>query len=110
MTSILAEETQANMIYNRILEFKADLENKLIKSIHLKIVAHQWLDSVYKYALNYTGTDEDDLNAPQIFCQILEHKWLLSEKNSRDVGLMRTISDYVKLDDVSVEKVKDILF
>lgn len=110
LTSISAEETQAKLIYNSILEFKTDLETKLKKSINIKIIAHQWFDSVYKYALNYVGTDEDDINAAQIFCQILEHKWLLSEQNSHDVGLMYTISDYAKLDDVSIDNVKDIQF
>lgn len=108
LTSISAEETQAKIIYNSILEFKADIEANLHKNFPFKTIAHQWMDSIYKFTLNQIGIDESDINAPQIFCQILEHKWLLSEKNSRDVGLMLTISDYAKLaDEVKIEKVED---
>lgn len=108
LTSIYAEETQAKLIYNNILEFNADIESKLHKTFPLKLIAHQWMDSVYRFSLNQINIDEDDVNAPQIFCQILEHKWLLSEKQYGDVGLIQTLNDYAKLDDVSIEKVKDI--
>lgn len=108
LTSIYAEETQAQIIFNNILNFKADMESRLNKTFPLKVIAHQWLDSVYKFALNHVNVDESDANAPQIFCQILEHKWLLSEKKLQDVGLMQTLNDYLKLEDVGIEKVKDI--
>ena len=100
LTSIYAEETQAKIIFNNILDYKAGVENKLKKIVPLKTIAHQWYDSIYKYSLCQVGIDEDDINGPQIFCQVLEHKWLLSEKNKEDVGFMRAISDYMKFSDI----------
>ena len=100
LTSIYAEETQAKIIFNNILEYKAGVESKLQKTVPLKTIAHQWYDSIYKYSLNQIGIDEDDMNGPQIFCQVLEHKWLLSEKNKEDVGFIRAISDYTKFSDI----------
>ena len=33
----------------------------------------------------------------QAYCDVLEHKWLLSEAAGRDVGLEAAIQSYVKL-------------
>lgn len=105
LTSISAEETQAKIMFNNILEYKANLENKLDRILPLKVVAHQWYDSIFRHTLHQIGIDEDNINGPQIFCQLLEHKWLLSERNNEDVGYLRAITDYLQLDDeVKIEK------
>ncbi len=104
LTSIMSEENQAKLMFNDILEYKAHLESKLDRSFPLKVIAHQWYDSIYKQTLNQMGIDEDDINGPQIFCQVLEHKWLLSERNKSDIGLLKAINDYLKLDEAKIEK------
>ena len=71
LTSINSEENQAKLIFNNILDYKANIESKLEKSYPLKVIAHQWYDSIYKHTLNQIGIDEDDVNVPQIFCQVL---------------------------------------
>ena len=32
----------------------------------------------------------------ELYCQVLEHKWFLSERAQRDVGLERAMADYVE--------------
>jgi tRNA A-37 threonylcarbamoyl transferase component Bud32 len=97
LTFIKAEENQAKIILNNILEYKADLESKIKKVIPLQVVAHQWLDLIYKHTLNQLNIDESNSNAPQIFCQVLEHKWFLSERKNQDIGLMNAIFEYNNL-------------
>jgi uncharacterized protein DUF4032 len=38
------------------------------------------------------GTDFSEL-----YCQVLEHKWFLSEREKKDVGMKRAIEDYLAL-------------
>ena len=33
---------------------------------------------------------------PELYCQVLEHKWYLSERAQKDVGLETAIADYVQ--------------
>ena len=40
------------------------------------------------------GAERDPVQA---YCDVLEHKWLLSEAAGRDVGLESAIASYVKL-------------
>ena len=32
----------------------------------------------------------------ELYCQVLEHKWFLSERAKRDVGMERAVADYVE--------------
>jgi hypothetical protein len=34
--------------------------------------------------------------APEIYCELLEHKWHLSEKAKQDIGRKRALEDYKK--------------
>jgi hypothetical protein len=33
----------------------------------------------------------------ELYCQVLEHKWFLSEREQRDVGHQRALEDYLEL-------------
>jgi hypothetical protein len=37
-----------------------------------------------------------DLNSAELYCQLLEHKWYLSERAQRDVGHRASAEDYLK--------------
>jgi hypothetical protein len=34
-------------------------------------------------------------DVPELYCQVLEHKWYLSEREHHDVGLERALEDYL---------------
>jgi hypothetical protein len=34
-------------------------------------------------------------DVPEFYCQVLEHKWYLSEREHHDVGLERALEDYL---------------
>ena len=34
-------------------------------------------------------------DVPELYCQLLEHKWYLSEREHHDVGLERALEDYL---------------
>jgi hypothetical protein len=37
------------------------------------------------------------IEVSELYCQVLEHKWFLSEREKKDVGLQRAIEDYMEL-------------
>ena len=36
------------------------------------------------------------VEATELYCQVLEHKWFLSERAQRDVGIETAMQDYVE--------------
>jgi hypothetical protein len=37
-----------------------------------------------------------DMSLAELYCQVLEHKWFLSEKARHDVGHMAAVEDYIR--------------
>jgi hypothetical protein len=62
------------------------------------MAANRWLAERYQpVALRLRevlGADED---LAELYCQVLEHKWYLSERAKRDVGLEAALEDYLAL-------------
>ena len=58
--------------------------------------ADRWLREVYRPTqariAREVGPDRDLVQA---YCDVLEHKWLLSERRGRDVGLDAAIESYL---------------
>ncbi|MFX0093389.1 MAG: DUF4032 domain-containing protein [Candidatus Hodarchaeota archaeon] len=97
LTGILAEENQARLILNDIHELKAHLSEEKQKFVPLSSAAFYWTKNSYFPTLNLLGIEESTTEAPQIYCQILEHKWFLSEKAKKDIGLKVAVKDYLKI-------------
>lgn len=98
LTGVVAEERQAALLLNEVRELKATLTRELNRSVPLSVAAFRWLDERFRPTLNRF---QKDLGPPadeaELYCQLLEHKWFLSERAKRDVGLEVSIKDYVKL-------------
>lgn len=98
LTGLVAEERQAALLLNEIQEMKALLTRQLNRSVPLSVAAFRWLQERYQPTVNklleQLGRTADE---PELYCQVLEHKWFLSEREKRDVGLTAAVNDYVKL-------------
>lgn len=98
LTGIDAEEMQARMIMNEIQELKATLSHTQNRSLPLSIAAYHWLKEVYLPALERITPKIFEKGDPvELYCQILEHKWYLSERAGHDVGHQTAIEDYLRL-------------
>jgi hypothetical protein len=96
LTGIDGEEMQARLIINEIQELKATLSNKNNRSTPLSVAAFHWLNEFYHPSLEKLNLLKDKYTEPELYCQILEHKWFLSEKEQRDVGHELAVKDYVE--------------
>jgi hypothetical protein len=98
LTGIVALEGQAQLLLNDMREYGAWLELQERRPVAEQDAAQRWLREVYEPTLrrvrSVVGPERD---AVQTYCDILEHKWLLSERAARDVGLEEAIRSYLAI-------------
>jgi tRNA A-37 threonylcarbamoyl transferase component Bud32 len=103
ITGLYAEDHQAQKIINEIYELKANMAKSGNPNITLEAVAYYWLEHVYKPVmqqlkpfLKKQGRPKINTDPIEHYCQILEHKWYLSERAHHDVGHQAAVEDYIK--------------
>lgn len=98
LTGIVAGNRQATLMINEIRETKAMLSQAWNRSVPLSVASYHWLTERFQPAADklcriVAVADE----IPEAYCQVLEHKWFLSEKAGKDVGLQKALEDYVRM-------------
>lgn len=97
LTGIEAEEMQARKMINELLEIKARLVAESTQQIPISVAANEWLEKLYKPTIQaLTPFIKQDMVLPELYCQVLEHKWYLSEIAKHDVGHEFATEDYIK--------------
>ncbi len=95
-TRLRTLEGQARILLNDLAEYHAWLEFYEGRPVDADEAADRWLREVYRPTqariVAFVGPDRDLV---QTYCDVLEHKWLLSERAGRDVGLDSAIASYV---------------
>jgi hypothetical protein len=95
-TQLRTLEGQARMLLNDLGEYAAWLEFYERRAIEPEEAARRWLREVYRPTLaRIAGVVGPDRDLVQAYCDVLEHKWLLSERAGRDVGLEAAIESYL---------------
>lgn len=96
LTGIEAEEMQARKMMNEIYELKATLSQINNRNTPLNVAAYKWMEDVYLPTLKgLKSVIREDTDPAEIYCQVLEHKWYLSERVQHDVGHEVTVEDYI---------------
>jgi hypothetical protein len=94
-TGIDAEENQARRLLNDIASFRGYLEQKDGHPVSETLAASRWLEEVYDAVLAAIPDSLRGRLAPaEIFHEILEHRWYLSEGAGRDVGTTAAANSY----------------
>ncbi len=97
LTGLDAQENQARRMLNDLAGFRERLERAEKRSIPESVAAAKWRDEVYEPTI--AAVPEElwaRLPAPEVFHQVLEHRWFLSEKAGKDVGIDKAIRSYVE--------------
>jgi hypothetical protein len=98
LTGLDAEENQARRLLNDLDAYRAesDLPDE-------QVAAHRWLTEVFEPVVRAVPPHlRRKLEPSELFSQVVEHKWLLSEKAGRDVGLATAVQTF--LSDVLVHR------
>ncbi|HEU5416806.1 MAG TPA: DUF4032 domain-containing protein [Streptosporangiaceae bacterium] len=94
-TGIVADENQARRLRNDIASFRGYLEQKQGHPVSETVAAHHWLEEVYDpVAAAIPECLQGRLSPPEIFHEILELRWYLSEDAGRDVGTTAAARSY----------------
>jgi hypothetical protein len=98
LTGLDAEENQARRLLNDLDAYRA--ESDLLDE---QLAAHRWLTEVFEPVVRAVPADmRRKLEPSELFSQVVEHKWLLSEQAGRDVGLAAAVQAF--LSDVLVHR------
>ncbi|TYP81211.1 DUF4032 domain-containing protein [Blastococcus xanthinilyticus] len=95
LTGLEVQERQAQRLLNDVRAFRAYLEQKSGRPVPETIAGHRWLAEVYQPVVDAIPPDLAGRLAPaEVFHEVLEHRWFLSEEAGRDVGTTRAARSY----------------
>jgi len=94
LTGLLVEDNQARRLLNDMAAYAAHLGRG---GEDRAVVAHRWLTEIYEpiIALIPSGLRRR-LEPAEVFHQVLEHRWYLSERAGRAVPLLDAAASYVE--------------
>jgi hypothetical protein len=96
LTGLDVEENQARRLLNDLDEFRARISRL---GDDEEMVAHEWLTRVFEPVIKSIPFDlRAKLEPAEVFHQVLEHRWYMSQARGRSVPLAEAISSYI--DDV----------
>lgn len=92
LTGLDAEENQARRLLNDLDAFAAAGRREEPE----ELVAYQWLTEVFRPVVQAVPRDLcGKLEPAEVFHEVLEHRWFLSEQAGRDVGTAAAVRSYV---------------
>ncbi|HEX7188285.1 MAG TPA: DUF4032 domain-containing protein, partial [Actinomycetes bacterium] len=86
LTGLDVEENQARRLLNDLDAYRAakDIQNE-----DEEIVAHRWVTESFEPVVQAVPKElRGKLEPAEVFHEVLEHRWFLSERAGRDVGLL----------------------
>ncbi|HEY8238569.1 MAG TPA: DUF4032 domain-containing protein, partial [Candidatus Limnocylindrales bacterium] len=95
LTGLVALEGQAQLLLNDLREHTAWLRLRTGRTTDERVGARRWRRHVLDPALRLLRPAVGDRDLIQAYSDVLEHKWLLSERAGRDVGLKAAIEAYL---------------
>ncbi|HLV75553.1 MAG TPA: DUF4032 domain-containing protein [Vulgatibacteraceae bacterium] len=94
-TGLDAQENQARRLLNDIAAYRGHLERLRGGPVPEVVAANGWLAEVYEPVINAIPDElRSRLDDVEVFHEVLEHRWFLSEKAGRDIGTMAAAHDY----------------
>jgi hypothetical protein len=95
LTGLEVQERQARRLLNDLRAYRATLEQKLGAPVPETVAGYRWLAEAYQPVVEAIPPDLAGRLAPaEVFHEILEHRWFLSEKAGSDVGTTRAARSY----------------
>jgi hypothetical protein len=94
-TGLDVQENQARRLLADIASFRGWLEQVEGRRVPEAVAASRWLTEIYEPMVRAIPTHlRTRLDQAEIFHEILEHRWFLSEAAGRDVGTTAAAKDY----------------
>jgi hypothetical protein len=93
LTGLDAQENQARRLLNDLDSYAARFGRKDYDD---EMTAHDWLTKVFEPVIRAIPRElRGKLEPAEVFHQLLEHRWFISQNQSRDVPLAEAVTSYV---------------
>jgi hypothetical protein len=97
LTGLSAQENQARRLLNDLARFRARAASESGRPLPESVVVYRWLAEVFEPAIAAVPPELfRKREAAEIFHEILDHRWFLSQNAGRDVGLLPAAQSYVE--------------
>jgi hypothetical protein len=97
LTGLDAQENQARRMLNDIARYREALERRQGRPLPESVVASRWRQEVFEPTVAAVPAHLwAALPAAELFHQVLEHRWFLSERAGKDVGIDEAVRAYVE--------------
>lgn len=97
LTGLQVQENQARRLLNDIGRYRVYLSQKDNLDVPELVAAYRWLTEVYNPTVQRIPTElKGGLDDAEIFHEILEHRWYMSEDLKRDIGQKEATEAYIK--------------
>lgn len=94
LTGLDVQENQARRLLNDLDSFRAAAERQ---NDDEEFVAHDWLSGVFEPTIQAVPRNlRRKLEPAQLFHEILDHRWFISERAGRDVPMAEATQSYVE--------------
>ncbi len=105
LTGLDVEDNQARRLLNDLAAFTAHLG---LGGEDRRIVAQRWLTSVYEPIMRMVPARlRGKLEPAEIFHELLEHRWYLSERSGSEAGIVDAARSYI--DDVLSQRPEELI-
>ena len=96
-TGLRAQEKQARRLLNDLAGYRARLEEEAGRQLPTSVAAARWLVDVFEPAIAAVPAELwEKRQAAEVFHELLEHRWFLSQQAGKDVGLLPAVDRYVE--------------
>lgn len=93
ITGLDVEDNQARVLLNDIASYAAHFD---LGGEDRQLVANQWLHEIYQPVLAMVPPElRGKLEGPEVFAQMLEHRWYLSESAGREIDTFEATRDFI---------------
>ncbi|MFE6752092.1 DUF4032 domain-containing protein [Streptomyces sp. NPDC057684] len=100
LTGMDAEENQARRLLNDLESWMATQDDYAPGDplgARAEVLAHRWVRDVFRPTVRAVRDHVPDrTDAAELYHELLEHRWYLSERAQHDIGLDAAVEDYVK--------------
>jgi hypothetical protein len=95
-TGLSVQENQARRLLNDITAYRAWLERTSGSPVPEAVAAARWLAEVYEPIVARVPSElAGRREPPELFHELLEHRWFLSEQQDREVTNEEALADYI---------------
>jgi hypothetical protein len=97
LTGLEVQENQARRLLNDLWSYRAFLEQRAGRPVPEAVAGRRWLAEVYQPVLDIVPAElAGRLEPAEVFHEVLEHRWFLSEQAGFDVGTWAAARSYVQ--------------